>query len=241
MDTFADAALSFLERCGSYSALDELMADFGQVLAAFGFNRFMMTRLSGLNEDAEPLILAHTWSEDWGNRYREKRYLWHDPVTQFSYAHHQPFTWAEARAGSRRTRMALAIASEAKSVGMVDGIGFPMSDPTAAQAVVSLSADHIVDLTAKHRVLLQMVCICCETRASELIGAKAVPIIQLTPREREVLRWIASGKTVDDTSDILATSARTIEEHLVHARQKLGASNTTQAVARALYWRQITP
>lgn len=241
MDTFADAAISFIERCAGYGVLDELTADFRQVLAAFGFDRFMMTRLSGLNEDAEPLILAHTWSEDWGNRYREKRYLWHDPVTQFSYAHHKPFTWTEARAGSSRTRVALAIASEAKSVGMVDGIGFPMSDSTAAQAVVSLSADHVVDLTATHRALLQMVCVCCETRALEILGTRADPIMQLTPREREVLRWIAGGKTINDTSDILATSARTIEEHLAHARQKLGAGNTTQAVAKALYWRQITP
>jgi DNA-binding CsgD family transcriptional regulator len=56
-----------------------------------------------------------------------------------------------------------------------------------------------------------------------------------------VLNWIAGGKTIADTSDILSTSQRTIEEHLAHARAKLGAGNTVQAVAKALYWRQITP
>jgi DNA-binding CsgD family transcriptional regulator len=241
MDAFADKALSFAERCNQHTILSELMADFSKVLEYFGFNRFMITRLSAINEDAEPLIIAHTWSEEWGNRYRSQKYLWKDPVTHFSYAHHKPFTWGEARAGSRRTRAALQIDSEAKSLGMVDGIGFPMSDAAAAQAVVSLSADHPVDLKAGHRILLQMICICCETRAIEIIGAHATPIPSLTEREKEVLRWIAGGKTVADTSDILSTSERTIEAHLAHARAKLGAGNTTQAVAKALYWRQITP
>lgn len=241
MDKFAEHAISFIERAAYHSALSDLMTDFAATLEYFGFNRYMMTRLSAINEDAEPLIISHTWSEEWGSRYRSQRYLWKDPVTLFSYAHHRPFSWGEARAGSRRTRTAMQIESEARSIGMVDGLGFPMSDAAAAQAVVSLSADHAVDLTAAHRMLLQMICLCCETRAIELIGAKARPIAELTEREREVLRWIAGGKTIADTSDILSTSQRTIEEHLAHARAKLGAGNTTQAVAKALYWRQITP
>jgi len=241
MDTFAERALSFVERCESHTSLPTLMADYSTILAHFGFNRFMMSRLSAINEDAEPLIIAHTWSAEWGNRYRSQRYLWNDPVTQWSYAHHRPFTWGEARVGSPKTRIARQIDSEARSIGMVDGLGFPMSDAVSARAVVSLSADHKVDLTVVQRALLQMICTACETRAVEVLGEARRPIQPLTDREREVLNWIAGGKTIADTSDILSTSQRTIEEHLAHARAKLGAGNTVQAVAKALCWRQITP
>lgn len=54
----------------------------------------------------------------------------------------------------------------------------------------------------------------------------------LTPRETEVLSWVAKGKTNRDIGDILGMSHRTVNKHLEHVFEKLGVE--TRAAAAAL-------
>ncbi len=56
----------------------------------------------------------------------------------------------------------------------------------------------------------------------------------LTPREREVLDWVAAGKTNRDVAAILGASARTVEKHLERIYEKLGVETRTAAVMRAI-------
>jgi DNA-binding NarL/FixJ family response regulator len=59
----------------------------------------------------------------------------------------------------------------------------------------------------------------------------------LTPRETEVLSWIAKGKTNRDVGDILGMSPRTVNKHLEHVFEKLGVE--TRAAAAALASREF--
>jgi DNA-binding CsgD family transcriptional regulator len=54
----------------------------------------------------------------------------------------------------------------------------------------------------------------------------------LTPREREVLDWVAAGKTNRDIAAILGASPRTVEKHLERIYEKLGVETRTAAVMR---------
>jgi DNA-binding CsgD family transcriptional regulator len=56
----------------------------------------------------------------------------------------------------------------------------------------------------------------------------------LTARERDVLHWVAAGKTDRDIADILGISRRTVHKHLEHVYAKLGVETRTAAVMRAL-------
>lgn len=56
----------------------------------------------------------------------------------------------------------------------------------------------------------------------------------LTPRELEVLSWVARGKSAWEIGEILRIAKRTVDEHTQTAVRKLGAVNRTQAVAIAL-------
>jgi DNA-binding CsgD family transcriptional regulator len=55
----------------------------------------------------------------------------------------------------------------------------------------------------------------------------------LTAREREVLDWLAAGKTNRDIAAILGRSTRTVEKHLERIYQKLGVETRTAAVMRS--------
>lgn len=68
-------------------------------------------------------------------------------------------------------------------------------------------------------------------------AATPVPLADtynLTPRELEVLLWVAKGKTNRDIGDILGMSPRTVNKHLEHIYEKLGVETRTAAAALAM-------
>jgi len=62
----------------------------------------------------------------------------------------------------------------------------------------------------------------------------AAPHASLTAREREVLQWVAAGKTNAQIAEILSASPRTIGKHLENIYAKLGVETRTAAVNRGL-------
>jgi DNA-binding CsgD family transcriptional regulator len=71
----------------------------------------------------------------------------------------------------------------------------------------------------------------------ELLGLKD----DLTDREREVLTWVARGKTAWEIATILHLSRRTVEWYITQARIRLNAATITQAIVEAMKKGDITP
>jgi LuxR family transcriptional regulator, quorum-sensing system regulator SinR len=63
---------------------------------------------------------------------------------------------------------------------------------------------------------------------------------RITPREREVLRWAAAGKSYWEIAIILGITERTVRFFMSNARQKLDVVSNTQAIAEAV-WRGLIP
>lgn len=64
-------------------------------------------------------------------------------------------------------------------------------------------------------------------------GQERLHRASLTPRETEVLSWLAKGKTNRDIADILGMSHRTVNKHLEHVFEKLGVETRSAAAAIA--------
>jgi DNA-binding NarL/FixJ family response regulator len=69
--------------------------------------------------------------------------------------------------------------------------------------------------------------------ASEAAPAQLEPL-GLTPREAEVLFWVARGKTNDEIATVLGIGRTTVKKHLESTFVKLGVENRTTAAAMAL-------
>jgi DNA-binding NarL/FixJ family response regulator len=76
-----------------------------------------------------------------------------------------------------------------------------------------------------------------QRRAEPSAAANRLSTAALTPREAEVLSWVAKGKTNRDVGDILGMSPRTVNKHLEHVFEKLGVE--TRAAAAALASREM--
>ena len=73
-----------------------------------------------------------------------------------------------------------------------------------------------------------------EAEAARVIPLAIFAALPLTAREREVLRWLAAGKTDRDIAALLGCSHRTVQKHLERSYAKLGVETRTAAVMRAL-------
>ena len=71
--------------------------------------------------------------------------------------------------------------------------------------------------------------------AGALASARATGrLVELTERERNVLRLLADGYTYDDIGKELFIASETVRTHVQKAMRRLDASTRTQAVAMAL-------
>src|SRR5499426_2913987 len=66
------------------------------------------------------------------------------------------------------------------------------------------------------------------------LAKSELPPDPLTPREREVLKLVADGKTTKEVAEILGISVKTAESHRTHIMQKLDTSNTAGVVRYAI-------
>jgi DNA-binding CsgD family transcriptional regulator len=59
-------------------------------------------------------------------------------------------------------------------------------------------------------------------------------LLRLTPRQTEILTWVAEGKQNKEISKILAISPRTVQHHLERVYERLGVENRTAAASMLL-------
>ena len=88
--------------------------------------------------------------------------------------------------------------------------------------VADLIVDHGKDL---HLIRLEEIALNAPAASLEAMG--------LTPREAEVLSWVAQGKTNREIGMILGSSGRTVQKHLEHIFQKIGVESRTAAILKA--------
>ena len=70
--------------------------------------------------------------------------------------------------------------------------------------------------------------------APDFTSSQPLETLGLTPREGEVLLWVAQGKSNPEIATILGAAENTIKVHLAHIFEKLGADNRHAASLIAL-------
>ena len=71
-------------------------------------------------------------------------------------------------------------------------------------------------------------------RAASRLAERAMAGGPLSPREIEVLKWIAEGKSNKEIGTLLFISEGTVKTHVLSIHEKLGVSDRTEAVVTAI-------
>ncbi|MEI9895269.1 MAG: LuxR C-terminal-related transcriptional regulator [Chthoniobacter sp.] len=98
-------------------------------------------------------------------------------------------------------------------------------DGPVAPLVVAREPDRLI----VRRVLSEDRCLLLLSEESGLAFHQRLDRFALTPREREVLRWVAEGKTNSEIAVILGLTTGTVKLHVERILVKLGVENRTAA------------
>lgn len=180
---------------------------------------------------------ALTYSPAWVDRYIAEDYARIDPVVQGCFRRFHPVNWKNLDWSGRSTRNLLGEAMEA-GVGN-QGYSVPIRGPNGQFAMFTVSHrahdDAWEKFTAEYVADLILIAHFLNQKALEIEGGNDLNVMRsLSPREIDVLTMLAMGLNRAQAADSLAISEHTFRTYVESARFKLGANNTTQAVARAV-------
>lgn len=231
------ASLDTIERLTSIVCLDDLSTELARAFFPYGIEHFVVAGLPNPRERFEKVVVLKYWSADWFEVYTNEQFARHDPVIRKCRSTTMPFEWHEAPFDRDREPATQRLMETAADFGLVRGFSIPVHTPNGYEACFSVSgAKPEFDVASK--AALHLLALYAFESINRL-NQPATPGNPLSSREREVLTWVAVGKTHADIAEILSLTERTVTAHAVNATHKLGAANRTHAVVRAMQAKYI--
>jgi DNA-binding CsgD family transcriptional regulator len=179
----------------------------------------------------------------WIERYLAREYFKVDPVIQHLQKSTLPVLWDASAPGW--TEKAAEFWEDAQLFGLRAGLSFAVHAHPGVVGVFSLARDRSLDLNGQELAALigraQLFATLLQTAVLRMHMPRALPRARgaITTRERECLKWAATGKTAREIAGILGIAERTAIFHMNNVIQKLGATNKTHAIARAMFLKYI--
>ena len=178
-----------------------------------------------------------TYSMEWRERYLEKQYLRVDPVIMGSYNRFHPVDWRDLDWSGKGAR---AFRKDAMAYGLGNqGLSIPIRGPSGQFALFTVNhscddAEWEAFIKVNRRDVI-LVAHLFNQKALEFEGERLPDASRtLSPREIDVMTSLALGHSRAQAADQLGISESTLRVYIESARHKLGALNTTHAVARAM-------
>jgi DNA-binding CsgD family transcriptional regulator len=178
-----------------------------------------------------------TYDQGYMNTYLRDYSPLKDRAFHYCFTHLVPLDWAELRRADQTVAHIHAVA-ERYGVGR-HGVSIPIREPGVGDAMFSLNFE--CDDRQWLELRRDMVCGAhlfahyFHQRMRGVIAARPVSAaFDLSPREREVLKWAADGKTAWETAQLLGVSESAVRLYASNAMTKLRAKTKTQAVAIAV-------
>lgn len=222
-----------LEGLGQAHGLDELQESIVELRRHFRVDHMVYHWVNSSGEQYG----CGTYCEEWVQRYVEQDYLRVDPVVVGCYQRFHPVDWKRLDWSSKSARDFQADAI-AHGIGN-QGFSVPIRGPNGQFALFTVSHrcndDEWERFTEANRRDLILIAHEFNQKALELEpGRKPAQSRALSPREIDGLTLIAMGYSRAQVAETLSISEHTLRVYIESARSKLGALNTTHAVARAL-------
>ncbi|MBC3363057.1 autoinducer binding domain-containing protein [Pseudomonas sp. SWRI154] len=237
MDVWKDAQLRKL------SCEKDLQRAYRLVLDFFNFQGFEYCAFishSTLPDQPASKINLNNYPYGWERHYERNGYASTDPIVAHCNQSSVPVLWSEQVFSE-----APQLWRELNQQGLRHGWTQAVHDEYGAHySLFSLARTHCrIDANEHYGNLGYAIFASQRLHAlagKKLAGAMAPPqVCHLSPREIEVLRWSAEGKTASEVGRILCLSERTVNFHVCSCMRKLNVTNKISAVAKAAHIHMI--
>lgn len=178
-----------------------------------------------------------TYSDAWRDRYLEQNYLRVDPVIAGCFQQFHPVDWKRLDWSSKAAR---TFQREAIEYGLGNqGFSVPIRGPNGQFALFTVNhTSNDADWggwTDTHRRDLILIAHYFNEKALDFEPDRQPEAARgLSPREVDAMTMLAMGYNRAQVAQSLEISEHTLRVYIESARFKLGAMNTTHAVARAM-------
>lgn len=224
---------AFLERLEAARSLADLQSVVVGLRDALGIAHVVYHWVSSDGEQYG----CGTYDPAWVKRYVEADYLRTDPVVIGCFQRFHPVDWKKLDWSSKGAR---AMRADAVAYGVGNqGFSIPIRGPSGQFALFTASSNATDDewarFTRDHQRELILVAHYLNRKALEIQRDRAPETSRgLSPREIDTLTFLAMGYARGQVAEMLNISEHTLRAYIESARFKLGAMNTTHAVARAM-------
>ena len=189
-----------------------------------------------VSRDGQPYALA-TYGREWSKHYENNRLYLIDPVVRAAFSRFGIYDWSHLSwDGAKLSNFR----NEAIEGGVGNqGLSMPIRGPEGEFALVTVSDMSGDDAWLGKRDRIKPYMVMLGHYLHETTRAMSIQEpyddVWLSPRERDVLLFLSQGLNRASIADRLTISEHTLRVYVDAARRKLGAQNTTHAVARALH------
>ena len=224
------------------NALFDLLS---RAVGQYGYDRLIFS--APLDFELPPELnaagLYQNYPEDWQAYYLENDCARFDPVLLAAAVREHAFTWEDLEKTSTYSRAQIRFMRESEEAGLHNGVGVPFRNRYSAIAGVALASSQKIDATRPQLDLLNAFCTQFYIAFKRIYARTedAVLPVTLSAKEKEILTWVAAGKTDDDIGTILSISRNTVDTHMRHIFHKLDAPNRVTAVVKAIMGGHIRP
>jgi LuxR family quorum sensing-dependent transcriptional regulator len=235
MDQFiADILFEFLRASEESTDKNQLASAIENVNRQLGIEHFAMALLPLAHEALGDLFIWERWPHAWRERYLKYNYFHSDPVVRLVRTSDQPIVWSKSIMIQSLEKKPRKVMNEAVEFGLLDGVTIPLHSRLGLDGLFSAGGRR-EPMRPGEVCLLQIVAESAYRQLREMSNPPPLQVdtIYITPSEGECLALCADGKTDREIGQITHRSPRTVQAHLRHLQQKLGASNRAQLVAEA--------
>ncbi len=222
-----------LERLQTTNTLDDLQSLIEHIRDTYDTEHVVYHSVSGSGQQYGAL----TYAPEWVDYYLEQNYTRLDPVVLGAIKQFNPMDWKRLDWNTPTKRNFLG---EAISAGLGNqGYSVPIRGPNGQFALFSVNMDMNDDRWAKFTnerasdfLLLSHY---VHERANRITGeTDSFTMRDLSPREHDALAFLGMGEARSRIAEKMKISEHTLRVYIDSARFKLGAANTTHAVALAV-------
>ncbi len=185
-------------------------------------------------------VFAMGFPKEWTEFYLAGGGKAFDPVPEIVMQAGRVMTWREALCQLTLTDGERDWFKRAEEHGLLNGLGFPLWGPRSQNAFVAIGfPGNDVDVRPEVIRAEHMLLHAGHVKIVELSAGQPESAV-LSQREREVLTWIAKGKSNTDIATILSISPETVATYKRRIYAKLECHDRIGAVVKALKLRLIS-